>query len=81
MEVHKSEDNEYVLFRSVEIDDPPIQKIGEAVGNFILWPTRVSTPCMYAAVVKSMKYTLDIGWIVCNNNLQRAVGLCFVDET
>ena len=36
VEVHKSEDNEYVLFRSVKIDDPPIRKIGNIVKNFIL---------------------------------------------
>ena len=36
MEVQKNENNEYVIFRSVEMDDPPIQKIEEAIGNFIL---------------------------------------------
>ena len=39
VEVHKSEDDDYVFFRSVEMNDPPIRKIGEAVGYFILWPT------------------------------------------
>ena len=41
----------------------------------------VSSPCMCAAVVKYMKYMLDIGWIVCYNNLQRCVRLCFLDKT
>ena len=39
LEVQKSEDNDYVLFRSVDLDDLPIRKIEEAVGWFILWPT------------------------------------------
>ena len=39
VKVHKSEDDEYVIFRSVEIDDPPIRDIREAMRNFILWPT------------------------------------------
>ena len=38
LEVQKSEDDEYVLFKSVEMDDPPLRKIGEAVGSFIMWP-------------------------------------------
>ena len=62
--------HKYVFFRSVELDHPPIRKIGEAVGNFIL----------YAAVVKYMKYTFDMGWKVCNKNLQRDKRLCFVDK-
>lgn len=39
VKAHKTEDDEYVLFKNVKIDDPPMQKIGEAVGYFILWPT------------------------------------------
>ena len=39
LEVQKSENNEYILFKSVEMDDPPLRKIGEVVGNFIMWPT------------------------------------------
>ena len=39
LEVQKSEDDEYVLFKSVEMDDPLLRKIGEAVGSFIIWPT------------------------------------------
>ena len=38
-EVQKCEDDEYVIFKSVELDDPPLRKIGEAVENFIMWPT------------------------------------------
>ena len=59
VEVNKSEDDNYVLFKNVEMDDPPIRKIGEVVGNFILWPT-VFLRFMCAAVVKYMKYTFDI---------------------
>lgn len=44
VEVNKSIDDEYVLFASVEMDDPPIRKIGEAVGNFIMWPTEFLRP-------------------------------------
>ena len=36
VEVHESEDDEYVHFRSVRMDDPLIRKIEEVVGNFIL---------------------------------------------
>lgn len=39
MKVHNTEDNEYVFFKNVKIDDPPMQKIGEVVRYFILWPT------------------------------------------
>ena len=39
VEVKCCEDDDYVLFRSVETDDPPIRKMREAVGNIILWPT------------------------------------------
>ena len=37
VEVKKNEDDKYVFFRSVKMDDPPIRKIGDDVGNFILW--------------------------------------------
>lgn len=40
VEVNKSEDDEYVLFRTVKMDDLPIRKMEEVVGNFILWPTK-----------------------------------------
>jgi hypothetical protein len=36
LEVQKSEDDEHILFRSVELDDSPLRKIGETVGNFII---------------------------------------------
>ena len=37
MVVYKNEDDEYILlFKSVEMDDPPMRKIGEVVRNFIL---------------------------------------------
>ena len=38
-EVKCCEDDDYVLFKSVETDDPPIRKMRELVGNIILWPT------------------------------------------
>jgi len=38
LEVQKSADDEYVFFKSLEMDDPPLRKIGEAVENFIMWP-------------------------------------------
>ena len=41
----------------------------------------ISTPYMCAAVVKCIKYTLNIGWIVYNNNLERCVRICFLYET
>lgn len=40
VEVNKSEDDEYVLFRTVKMDDPPIRKMEEVVRYFILWPTK-----------------------------------------
>lgn len=39
IKVHKREDDKYVLFRNMEMDDPPMRKIWDAVENFILWPT------------------------------------------
>ena len=39
MEVLRSQDDAYMLYRSIMLDDPPITKIGDAVGQFILWPT------------------------------------------
>jgi hypothetical protein len=44
VEVNKSVDDEYTLFVSVEMDDPPIRKIGQAVGNFIMWPKEFLRP-------------------------------------
>jgi hypothetical protein len=49
LEVQKCEHDEYVLFISVEMDDPPLRKIGEVVGNFIMWPTEfLRHPTMHA---------------------------------
>jgi hypothetical protein len=35
-----SHDDAYVLYKPLMLDDPPVSKIGEAVGQFILWPTK-----------------------------------------
>ena len=40
LDVQKSENDEYVIFRSVDFDDPPLQKIEEVVENFIMCPTK-----------------------------------------
>ena len=39
VEVYKNEDDKYVLFRSMEMNDPPMRKIWDVVRNLILWPT------------------------------------------
>jgi hypothetical protein len=36
LKVQRSHNDEYVLFKSVELDDPPIKEIGEVLGNFIM---------------------------------------------
>jgi hypothetical protein len=36
LKVQRSHNDEYVLFKSVELDDPPIKEIGEVIGNFIM---------------------------------------------
>lgn len=38
VEVTKSNNDDYVLYSPVDLDDPPITKMGKAVGSFILWP-------------------------------------------
>jgi hypothetical protein len=38
MQVTKSIDPSYMLFKSIDLNDPSVTIIGEAVGNFILWP-------------------------------------------
>lgn len=38
VEVSKSNNDDYVLYESVDLDDPPITKMGQAVNTFILWP-------------------------------------------
>ena len=37
IEVLRSHDDAYVLYHSIMLDDPPVIKIGNAVGQFILW--------------------------------------------
>jgi hypothetical protein len=37
--VLQSHDDKYVLYKPLMLDDPPVSKIGDAVGQFILWPT------------------------------------------
>ena len=36
MEMHKSEDDEFVIFKCVEMGNPPMRKIGKIVENFLL---------------------------------------------
>jgi hypothetical protein len=38
--VLQSHDDAYVLYKPLMLDDPPVCKIGEAVGQFILWPVK-----------------------------------------
>ena len=40
LEVQRSHDDEYVVFKSVKLDDPLIKKIEEVVHNFIMYPTK-----------------------------------------
>ena len=40
VEVLRSHDDAYVLYQSIMLDDPPITKVGDVVGQFILWPTK-----------------------------------------
>lgn len=59
-----------------------MQKIGEVVRNFILWPTKfLSQANMYAIVDDCRKHILGAKWIVGNNNLQSGMNMCFMDET
>jgi hypothetical protein len=39
VEVLKSLDDDYILFAPVDLDDPPVTLVGQAVGHFVLWPT------------------------------------------
>ena len=34
--MQRSDDDKYVIFNSVKLDDPPIKKIGEFVESFII---------------------------------------------
>ncbi len=36
--VLQSHDDKYMLYKPLMLDDPPVSKIGDAVGQFILWP-------------------------------------------
>lgn len=38
LQVTKSVDPSYMLFKGIDLDDPPVTIVGEAVGSFILWP-------------------------------------------
>jgi hypothetical protein len=44
VEVQKTNNDDYLLYCSVDLDDPPITtpitKMGQVVGSFILWPTQ-----------------------------------------
>ena len=38
LEVQRSHNKEYILFKSIDVDDPSIKKIGKIIGNSIIWP-------------------------------------------
>ena len=38
VEVQKTNIDDYLLYCSVDLDDLPITKMGQAVGSFVLWP-------------------------------------------
>jgi len=40
VEVQKSNNDDYLLYSNVDLDNPPITKMGQVVGSFILWPTQ-----------------------------------------
>ena len=40
VEVQKSNNDDYLFYSSVELDDPSITKMGQVVDSFILWPTQ-----------------------------------------
>ena len=37
--VLQSHNDGYVLYKPLMLDHPPVSKIGDVVGQFILWPT------------------------------------------
>ena len=39
IEVVKSLDDDYMLFAHVDLDDPHVTLVGQAIGHFLLWPT------------------------------------------
>ena len=40
VEVQKSKKDDYVIYKTVHLDDPPISTIGRGVKSFILWPSQ-----------------------------------------
>lgn len=38
VEVRKSNNDAYQLYEPVNMDDPPMTNMGQAVNNYILWP-------------------------------------------
>ncbi len=40
VEVQESNNDKYEIYKSVNLDDPPISTMGRAVKSFILWPTQ-----------------------------------------
>ncbi len=40
VEVLRSHDDAYVLYKSIMLDDPQITRVGDVDGQFILWPTK-----------------------------------------
>jgi hypothetical protein len=49
VEVQKTNIGEYLLYCNVDLDDPPIMKMGQAIGSFILWFTQfLKHPCALA---------------------------------
>ena len=40
VEVLQSHNDANLLYQSIMLDDPPVTKIGDAIGQFILWPTK-----------------------------------------
>ena len=46
VEVQKSNNYYYLHYCSLDLDDPSITKMGQAVGSFILWPIQfLKHPC------------------------------------
>ena len=39
VEVSKSLDDDYGLFAPIDLDDPPVTLVGQAIGHFVMWPT------------------------------------------
>ena len=40
VEMMKNLDDDYSLFAPVDLDDPPMTLVGQAIGHFVLWPTK-----------------------------------------